>query len=372
MKVPFVDLQTENEKVEKRVMAQILAMAKSSAFTLGPPVAEFEKKFAAFCKTDYCLGLNSGTEALHLALLACGVQTGDEVITTPMSHVSTSLAIAYTGAKPVFVDVMENGMIDARLIEAAITKKTKAILPVHLYGNAYDVDALRAIAKKHNLYVIDDCAHGQGAHWKGKPIGSLADISCFSFYPTKNLGAWGNAGCITTDHKELYERVKLFKNFGGVDKNYSIYIGNNTRMDTIQAIVLKEKLTHLAGWNRKRLAAAAYYTKHLAGVGDAVVPIWSPESSYYVFSIKTKNRDALQKFLVTRGIDALIHYPLAIHLQECFAYLGYKVGDLPVSERHAATELSLPLYSAIPKSHLDRVIASIKLFYAGIEKTKAI
>ncbi len=363
MKISFVKLGPENQIIKKAFLKKVSDMIDRSSFALGEESKLFEKDFAKFCGAKFCLGLGSGTDALHAALLACGVKKGDEVITTPISYTATSLAIAYTGAKPVFVDVLNDGNIDPSKIEKAITPKTKAILVVHMYGNPCDLSKIGAIAQKHKLLVIDDCAHSHGAVYRGKKIGSLTDISCWSFYPTKNLGAWGNAGAITTNNKELLDRAFLFKNFGGLDKNNSKVIGYNYRLDDMQAMILSLKLKHLAQANKKRQSVARGYNKELIGVGDIKMLPFSTDCSYYVFTIKTKDRDALQKFLVDRGVQTFIHYPLPIHLQECFKYLKYKKGDFPVAELHAQTVLSLPCYPSMLLNEQRYVVSVIKEFF---------
>lgn len=362
MKVPFLNLKIENDFVKKEVLKKISELADSSAFIQGPPVQEFEKNFSRFCGVKFCLGVGSGTDALRTALLACGVGVGDEVITTPITYTSTSLAIAHCGAKPVFVDILDDGNIDSSKIEKAITKRTKAVLVVHMYGNVCDMDKIRAITKKHKLFLIDDCAHSQGASYKGKMAGSLADISCFSFYPTKNLGAWGDAGAITTNNKKLLNKVFLFKNRGEVVQNYSKVIGYNSRLHTIQAIVLNEKLKHLKAWNKKRSDAALKYRKALEGVGNIKMLSFSKGCSYYNFPIITSQRKKLMAFLAKMGVKTLIHYPLPVHLQECFGYLGYKKGDLPKAESFADSVMSLPFHSFLTSQEQNLVTKLIKEF----------
>ncbi|MBU0767904.1 MAG: DegT/DnrJ/EryC1/StrS family aminotransferase, partial [Proteobacteria bacterium] len=297
MKVKFVDLETENNVIKKTCLKKIAELANSSAFTLGPEVRKFEKNFACFCEAKFCLGVGSGTDALRTALLACGIGKGDEVITSSISYASTPLAIVHCGGKPVFVDVLENSNIDHTKIEAAITKKTKAILVVHMYGNICEMSQIRLIARKHKLFLIDDCAHAQGASYKGRVAGSLADISCFSFYPTKNLGAWGDAGAVTTNDRQLYKKACLYKNYGELAQNYSLVIGYNSKLDAVQAAVLGEKIKYLKLWNKKRSIRAKRYTQALRGVGDVKTLQFSENCSYYNFPINTGCRDALREFL---------------------------------------------------------------------------
>lgn len=363
MKVKFVDLKTENSVVKNACLKKIMKLADSSAFTLGPEVVKFEKNFARFCGAKFCLGVGSGTDALRTALLACGIKKGDEVITSPISYTSTSLAIAHCGGRPVFVDVLENGNIDHTKIETAITKNTKAILVVHMYGNVCEMSQIKLIAKKYKLFLIDDCAHAHGASYKGKIAGSLADISCFSFYPTKNLGAWGDAGAVTTNDRQLYKKACLYKNYGELTQNYSLIIGYNSKLDAVQAAVLGEKLKHLKIWNRKRSVCAKRYTQALRGVGDIKTLQFSKNCSYYNFPVNTDYRDTLKEFLEKRGIQTFIRYPLPIHLQECFKYLGNKKGDFPSAEKHARTVLSLPFYPFLSEESQKYVVDSIKNFF---------
>lgn len=362
-KIKFLDLETENNIIKKACLKKITKLADSSAFTLGSEVLKFENDFASFCGTKFCLGVGSGTDALRTALLACGVREGDEVITSPISYTSTSLAIAHCGAMPVFVDVLEDGNIDHTKIETAITKKTKAILVVHMYGNICDMDKIKAIARRYKLFLIDDCAHSHGASYKGKMAGSLADISCFSFYPTKNLGAWGDAGAVTTNDRQLYEKASLYKNYGEKIQNWSKVVGYNSKLDTIQAIILNEKLNYLKKWNKKRSVLARIYTQALKEVGDVKTLQFSENCSYYNFPINTGRRDALQNFLKKRGIPTFVRYPVPIHLQECFKYLGYKKGDFPISEKQALTVLSLPFYPFLSKESQKYVVDYIKEFF---------
>ena len=362
-KIAFVDLRKENDLIRRAYFNKLNQIVNRSDFSLGKELKEFENNFAKFCQAKFCIGVASGTDALRTAILACGIKEGDEVITTPISYTATSLAVAHCNAKPVFVDVREDGNINSFKIEKAITKKTKAILIVHMYGNPCDIDKIKRIVKKYKLFLIDDCAHAHGAVYKNKRIGGLTDISCFSFYPTKNLGAWGDGGAITTNNKELYEKAKLFKGFGGTNKDYSQVIGYNSKLDTIQAAVLNEKLKNLLKLNKKRIILAKRYTESLNGAGDIKTLPFSKDCSYYVFSIKTNHREKLREFLSKKEIQTLIHYPLPIHLQECFKYLGYKKGDFPNAEKHAKTVMSLPFHPFLTDKEQNYVVDSIKSFF---------
>jgi len=362
-KIKFVDLVKENLIVKDKVLKKIGELVDSSKFTLGNAVNRFEKNFASYCGANYGLGVASGTDSIRVALKACDVGKGDEIITTPISYTSTSLAISHAGANPVFVDVKDDGNIDPLKIRGAITKKTKALLITHMYGNPCDLAELKKIAKKYEIYLIDDCSHAHGANYGGKKVGGICDVSCFSNYPTKCLGAWGDAGTLTTSSKKIYEKALLYKNYGEKIRNFSKVIGYNSKLDTIQAIVLNHKLKYLEKWNRKRQDAAKYYSKGLNNVGDIFVLPFSRDISYYVFPIKSKFRDKLSKHLSSNGVENFIHYPMPIHLQECFSFLGYKRGDFPRAEEHSSKVLSIPLYPSISRSDQDYVINIIKDFF---------
>ena len=361
MRIPLNYLKPENEKVRARVMRRISQLLDRSFFVEGEDLASFEKNFAAYCGTDYCHGVGSGTDALRTALLAIGVGPGDEVITTPFTYVATSLAIAHVGARPVFVDVGKDGNMNSQLIESAITKRTKAILPVHMYGNPCDMDAIKKIAKKNKLLVIDDCSHAQGTQYKNKKVGSLADVSCFSLYPSKNLGAWGDAGVITTNNKKIAERVYLYKNYGEekTGRNYAKVLGYNSKLDPIQAIVLDEKLKYLDVWNARRRDVADWYRQGLENIPNLQVPLLAKETSYYVFPVLTSRREALRSALSKKEIETGIHYPQPMHLEEAFSYLGYKKGDFPQAEYFADHVMSLPMFPSLSKKEQKRIMIAV-------------
>ena len=360
MSIPFNNLKPENEQIRSRAMRRINQLLDDSVFIEGKELAKFERNFAEYCGVKYCLGLASGTDALRTALLACNVVAGDEVITTPLTYTATSLAIAHAGARPVFVDIGKDGNINPQKISNAVTGRAKAILAVHMYGNPGDIDKIRKISQKHNLFLIDDCSHAQGATYKGKKIGSLADISCFSFYPTKNLGAWGDAGGITTNSRTLRDNAYLYKNCGEIKRNYSVVTGYNSKLDPVQAIVLDEKLKYLDRWNNNRRKVAAYYRKGLAGLpGIGLVPMIAG-SSYYLFPILADNKDLLRKTLELSGIPTGEHYPQPMHLQECFRNLGYKKGDFPVAEKFTERVITLPFYPSLKPSAQQKITRAIK------------
>lgn len=358
--IPLNNLKPENEQVREKVLNRIGQLLDRSEFVEGKELEIFENNFKKYCNVKFCHGVGSGTDALRTALLACGIGKGDEVITTPITYVATTLAIAHVGATPVFVDVGSDGNIDPTLISKAITKKTKAILPVHMYGNPCDMDSIRKIAKAHKLFVIDDCSHAQGTLYKGKKVGSLADISCFSLYPTKSLGAWGDAGVLTTDNKKLADRAYLFKNYGEekTGRNFSKVIGYNSKLDPIQAIVLDEKLKHLDAWNAKRNKIAKRYSELLKDIpGVSTLPL---ATFSYVYPILVKNQKLFRANMEKNGVATGVHYPQPMHLQEAFQYLGYKRGDFPRAEAHAASVVSLPFFPSLSQADQDKVISAVK------------
>jgi len=362
MKILYNDLKPENEQIRPRAMRRVNRLLDDSVFIEGSELKRFEENFAKYCGVKYCLGLASGTDAIRTALLACGVKSGDEVITTTLTYTATSLAIAHTGAKLVFVDIRDDGNIDPNKIVQAITKRTKAILVVHMYGNPCEMDTIRKIARKHKLFLVDDCSHAQGARYKGKKVGSLADISAFSFYPTKNLGAWGDGGGITTDSKKLRDAAYIYKNYGEKEnvRNYSEIIGYNSKLDPLQAIVLDEKLKYLDKWNDNRRIVAERYRKALTGLkGISLVPM-TVGCSYYLFPILVEERDKFRQGLKNLGIPTGNHYPQPMHLQECFRYLGYKKGDFPAAEQFMARVVTLPFYPSLKPAVQNKIIKAIR------------
>lgn len=362
-RVPFLDLHAHHAPIRDEVMAAIAQVVDVNAFAGGPFVAKFEEDYAAFCGTKYAVGVGNGTDALWLALLTLGIGCDDEVITVPMTFMATTEAITYTGATPVFVDIdPKSYTLDPAKLEAAITPKTKAIIPVHLFGQCADIDPIREIARKHNLYVIEDAAQAQGSGYKGKRAGALGDIGCFSFYPGKNLGAWGEAGAVVTDNPEWRERLMMFREHGQKKKYYHDVVGWNCRMDGIQGAVLKVKLKYLAKANEGRRRAAALYQKLLADVPGVVLP---QEMSYayhiwHIYPIRVKQRDALMQALGARGIGTGIHYPIAVHLQNAYSNLKHKKGDFPVSEACGDEFVSLPMFPELTEEQVNSVAAALK------------
>jgi len=335
----------------------------SGKYILGPVVNEFEKKFADYIGAKYCVGVANGLEALQISLMALDIGEGDEVITTPLSAVATSLAIKAVGAKPIFVDIDEYYHLDANKIEEKINKKTKAILPVHLYGQSADLDKILKIAKKHKLFVIEDCAQAQGTEYKNRKVGIFGDVGCFSFYPTKNLGAFGDAGCIVTNNKKIADLAKMIRNYGQKNRYEHIVYGINSRLDELQAAFLLEKLKDLDNDNLKRQKKAKIYFDLLKNIKQIKLPLIRQNSNhiFHLFVVETEEREKLQKFLKEKGIETLIHYPIPIHKQKCFK--EYNRIQLPIIEEKAKKFLSLPLYPEIKNEEIIYVCRSIFKFY---------
>ena len=366
--IPLVDLRAQYRSIKPEVDAAIGRVLESSQFILSDEVERFEEEFAAYCQARYAIGVNSGTSALHLALLASGVGPGDEVITVPFTFVATAAAIEYTGAFPVFVDIdPETLTMDPTKIEAAITERTRAILPVHLYGQPADMDPILAIAHRHGLIVIEDAAQAHGAEYKRRRVGSIGDLGCFSFYPGKNLGAYGEGGMVVTDSPERADAIRLLRNWGQAEKYQHVLKGYNYRLEAIQAAILRAKLRHLAGWTDARRRHAAHYDAILARHGIRI-PTVAPDRThvYHIYAIRQVERDAIYRELNARGIQSGIHYPIPVHLQPAFANLGYREGDFPCSEHAAREVLSLPMYAELSDAQIesitDAVVGAIEQF----------
>lgn len=365
--IPFVDLKAQYASIKPEVDAAIQGILDSCQFTLGTEVAKFEEEFAAYSGAKIGIGVNTGTSALHLALLAAGVGPGDEVITVPFTFVATAAAIHYTGATPTFVDVdPKTFTMDPAGIEAAITPKTKAIIPVHLYGQTADMDPILAIAKKHGLIVIEDACQAHGAEYKGRRAGSIGDMGCFSFYPGKNLGAYGEGGMVTTSNPDFARTIRMLRDWGAEKKYHHILKGYNYRLEGLQGAVLRVKLRHLEKWTEARRTAAAYYDSALADSGIPT-PLVREHSRhvYHVYAVRTTERAKWQEFLNARGVQSGIHYPIPVHLQEAYASPRYKAGDFPHSEKAAAEVLSLPMYPELTPPMQDEVLAAL-LDVAGL------
>ena len=362
--VPLIDLKRQFHGIKEELNSAIQDVLESQAFILGPQVKEFENLFASYCNTKHAIGVSSGTDALLLALKSLGIGNGDEVITSPFTFFATVGSICNTGAKPVFVDIEpESFNIRPDLIEKCISKKTKAIIPVHLYGQCADMDPILEIAKKHNIRVIEDAAQSSGAEYKHQKSGSIGDFGCFSFFPSKNLGGLGDGGMITCNSDELEELIYMLRIHGGKPKNYYSIIGINGRLDTIQASVLIKKLGHIELWWEKRREKASYYTERMKGL-DLLTPetMSFNKHVFHQYVIRTKERDRLMEHLTANNIGCAVHYPVPQHLQKCLAYLGYKEGDFPEAEMASKETLAIPIFPEITQEEQDYVIDTIKDF----------
>jgi dTDP-4-amino-4,6-dideoxygalactose transaminase len=359
--IPFVDLKAQYVTIKDEVNAAIQGVLDTCQFTLGSEVAAFEEEFSAYCQAQYGIGVNTGTSALHLALLAAGIGPGDEVITVPFTFVATVAAIHYTGAKPVFVDIDPRTFtMDVKAIESAVTSKTKAILPVHLYGHPADMDPILDIARKHGLVVIEDACQAHGSEYKGRRVGSIGDMGCFSFYPGKNLGAYGEGGMVVTDNPEFTRTVRMLRDWGAEQKYQHVLKGYNFRLEGMQGAVLRVKLRHLHAWTEARRAIAAYYNELLA---DSGVP--TPEAMsyarhvYHIYAIRTRKRSEWQQALQAKGIHTGIHYPIPVHLLPAYADLDYVKGDFPHAEQAAEEVLSLPMFAELSRAECQEVCEAV-------------
>ena len=362
MSVPYSDLKAQYRALKSEIDAAILGVLESSQFILGSEVARFEEEFAAYSSAAHGIGVNSGTSALHLALLAAGVGPGDEVISVPYTFVATTAAIRYTGATPVFVDIdPRTYMLNVAQLEAKITPRTKVILPVHLYGQPCDMDPIMEIAKRHGLIVIEDAAQAHGAEYKGRRAGSIGHMAAFSFYPGKNLGAYGEGGMVTTNDAAYAKHIRLLRDWGTERRYFHVMQGYNYRMDGIQGAILRVKLRHLEQWTEARRAHACVYSKLLAG-SNAVTPYAKPDVRhvYAVYAILSDDRDALGARLKAREIQFGIHYPEPIHLMQAHTDLGHKRGEFPVAESVAERVLSLPLFPEMTQQQIEEVCAAVR------------
>ena len=364
MNVPFVSFLPMEHELDKDLRAAFERVYTRSWYIEGVEDESFEKDFAKYCTVNYCVGTGNGLDALMLPLKALGIKAGDEVIVPSNTYIATALAVTYVGATPVFVEPdIRTFNINPLNIEAAITDKTKVIMPVHLYGQACDMDPIMEIARKYNLYVVEDCAQAHGATYKGKKIGSFGDAAGFSFYPGKNLGALGDAGATVSDDEDLIKRVRALGNYGSDYKYHHIFKGNNSRLDEMQAAFLAAKLPHLEKMNRERRRIASKYLDGIKNpeivlpyVIEGAMPVW------HIFGIRCKRRDELEAFLKSKGIGTNKHYPIPMHLQECYKDLGYKKGDFPIAEEISRTELSLPMYYGMTEREVQYVNDKVNEF----------
>ena len=369
MRIPLVDLKAQYITIKDEVDAAIQRVLQDGQFILGPDVRVFEEEMATYCGTNLAVGVASGTDAIRLALLACGVGPGDEVITTPFTFIATAETITQCGATPVFVDINPGSYnIDPNKIEQKITTKTRAILPVHLYGQAADMDPILELAQKYNLKVIEDCAQALGAEYKGRKVGSIGDAGCLSFFPAKNLGAYGDGGMVITNEPKIAETVDLLRKHGAKTSYYYLLPGFNSRLDTLQAAILSVKLKRLDSWNELRGKKATLYNQLLGGI-DGIEPPSVEEfgkSSFNYYTIRVKHpglsRSALREHLELRGVQTMVYYPLSLHLQEAFSALGYNEGDFPESEQAQSQVLSLPMYPELTEEQIREVVEGVREF----------
>lgn len=366
--IPFLDLKTQYLNIKDEIDTAVLKVLESTQFILGSEVTALEEEFAQYCDADYGIAVNTGTSALHLALLAAGIGAGDEVITVPFTFVATVAAICYTGATPVFVDIDPvSYTIDVTQIEKAITDRTKAILPVHLYGQPANMEPILEIARRYGLTVIEDAAQAHGAEYKGQRVGSIGDIGCFSFYPGKNLGAYGEGGMIVTNNPEYNRTMRMLRDWGQERKYHHVLKGYNYRMDGIQGAILRVKLRYLEAWTEARIANAKQYDELLADSG-LVTPTLMPYSRhvYHVYVVRSPQRDQLQQKLNEHGIQTGIHYPIPVHLLEAYQDLGYQAGDFPHAEKAASEVLSLPMYAELSAAQINTVAETLQSLVQGV------
>ncbi|MGK7947745.1 MAG: DegT/DnrJ/EryC1/StrS family aminotransferase [Xenococcaceae cyanobacterium] len=369
--IPPVDLTRQYQVINEEATKTVIEILNSGRYIGGTAVTTFEREFASYIGVNKCVGCNSGTDALYMALRALNIGQGDEVVTTPFTFIATAEVITRVGAKPVFIDIETNSFnFDLDRVEAAITRKTKAIIPVHLFGQPVDMQKLMTIAEKHNLYVIEDCAQATGAEWQGQKVGSIGHIGCFSFFPTKNLGACGDGGALTTNDEAIASQVKMLREHGLKVRYRHELTGLNSRLDTIQAAILSIKLRYLDSWNLQRQQAAAYYHQLLQPIAELKLPSANPGGTtvwnQYTIQIKDdrlekeSRRDRIREKLAEMGVIAMVYYPLPLHLQPVYQHLGYKLGQFPITEQAAREVLSLPMFPGILSEEQELVVYSLK------------
>ena len=364
MQVPFVDLKKQYLSIKDEIDSSIKEVLDNTAFILGKKVEDFEKKFAELCNVKHCIGVNNGTSALRLALQSLNIKPNDEIITTPFTFIATAEAISHTGAKPVFADIDEKTYcIDPEKIRENITKRTKAIMPVHLFGQPADMDPILEIAEKHSIKVIEDAAQAHNASYKNRKAGSMGEISCFSFYPGKNLGAYGEAGAVCTNNEEIAKNLVLLRQHGELVRYYHDIIGDNCRMEAFQGAVLGVKIKYIGEWTEKRRRNAECYNKLLKNL-DIALPYEADYARhvYHIYAIRAKNRDKLREFLGKNGIATGIHYPIPVHLQKAYSFMGIKKGSFPKAEKVADEILSIPMYPELSEEQMEYISDTIKNF----------
>jgi dTDP-4-amino-4,6-dideoxygalactose transaminase len=362
--IPLVDIQAQYARIKAEVEPAVLRSLESGQYILGPEVAAFEDEFAAYCETRFAVAVNTGTSALHLALLAAGIGPGDEVITVPFTFVATTAAIHYVGATPVFVDIEPlTYTMDVERVEQRITPRTKAIMPVHLYGHPAHMAPILEIARRHGLTVIEDAAQAHGARYDGRRVGSLGDAACFSFYPGKNLGACGEGGALVTNDPEIARQARILRDWGQEKKYHHLAKGFNFRMDGVQGAILRVKLRHLDRWTEERRRCAREYNQRLGDFG-LVLPVTAGNCSpvHHVYAVRTPDRDSLKAHLEANGISAGIHYPIPVHLTEAYANGRDRAGDFPVAETAATEELSLPIFPELTSSQIDQICRAVESY----------
>lgn len=363
MKVPFSVLNRQYQKYQGEYEERALKVLRKGWYILGEEVENFEKEYSEFIGTDYCLGIDNGLNSLVMAFRALNIGKGDEVIVQGNTFIATIMGITSNGATPVFVEPSIYDNIDVNKIEEKITEKTKAICVVHFYGQATEMEKVLELCKKYNLKLVEDCAQAHGAEYKGKKVGSFGDIACFSFYPGKNLGCFGDGGAITTNSKEIYDRIKMLRSYGSEKKYHHVEVGYNARLDELQAGLLRVKLSHLKELTEERVKIADRYLKEIKNpliqlpkIADNCTHVW------HLFVVKTENRDKFQKYLEENGIGTVIHYPIPPHLSKAYEYLGYKKGDFPITEKYAEEVLSLPIFNEMKKEEIDYVIEVVNSY----------
>ncbi|MFU0507207.1 DegT/DnrJ/EryC1/StrS family aminotransferase [Pseudaminobacter sp. NGMCC 1.201702] len=361
--IPFLDLKAQYASIKGEVDAAVLSVLGSAQFVLGDEVAAFEREFAAYCGTRHAIAVNTGTSALHLALLAAGVGPGDEVVTVPFTFVASAAAICYIGARPVFVDIDPvTFTMDPARLESAITPRTKAILPVHLYGQMAEMDAIAEIAERHGIPVVEDACQAHGAEYLGQRAGGIGVSGCFSFYPGKNLGACGEGGIVVTNDDAQMETIRMLRDWGQERRYHHVLKGYNYRMDGIQGAILRVKLRHLEDWTEARRKHARHYSSLLAGSRRVQPPVDAAgrRHVYHIYAVRSPDRDGLQRSLQAEGVQSGLHYPIPVHLQKAYADLGYRAGDFPVSEAAAREILSLPIYPEMTSRQVECVVAAVE------------
>lgn len=372
MKVPFGDMKLHYVAYKKEIDQAVQRVLESGHYILGGELEKFESDFEKFLGAGYVAGCASGTEAIYLALAAAGVSTGDEVLVVAHTAVPTISAISMTGATPVFVDIDPNTYVmDVDLVEAKITEKTKAIVPVHLYGQMADMDPLVEICKKHKIMLLEDCAQSTGATYKGKAAGTIGDYGSFSYYPSKNLGAFGDGGAVSTNSRENFDKLVMLRNYGQSKRYYHDIVGINSRLDEMQAAILSAQIPFVEEWNERRREIADRYNRGLADVVKTPIEEEGRKHVYHLYVIQTDHRDELQEYLLEQGIQCLIHYPNPAHLQKAYSFLGYKPGSLPQTEKVVKRILSLPMFPELSNEQVDAVIDGIKSFYSERKSTNA-